>query len=216
MKNQILTILFTLLIFSAQAQTEQGKFIVGGNAGFSFSKDKQKVGNTATDRWKHTNIYLTPNVGYFVIANFAIGAKLDLSSNTSRLNDGLNLAGGRKADSKNNTTSFSLGPWARYYFPVGTKAALFGDANVGIGVSRYKYRTVNGSGNVVTITQPSSTATEFSIGPGYTYFITNNVGIEGLLQYKFYRSAYSDDGTDVKTVNTNSGLYFNIGLQVYL
>jgi hypothetical protein len=212
MKNQILTLLLTLFILSANAQTEQGKFIVGGNAGFNFSKDKNRVNNTTTDRWSHTSIYLNPNAAYFIIPNFAIGGKLNLNSYTNRLKDGSNRGEGRK----NNTLSFSLGPWARYYFPIGTKAAFFGDANVGFGASRYKYRTVNGSGQVVNVSNPAYAATDIGVGPGYTYFITNNVGIEGLLQFRVSRSAYRNEGDNVKTVNTTSGLYFNIGLQVYL
>jgi hypothetical protein len=105
----------------------------------------------------------------------------------------------------------SFGPWARYYILMGDKLAFFGDANVGFGMSRNKQRTPNGN-----VSSPGYGEREIAIGPGCTYFITKNVGIEGLLQFKAQRTSYHNNIYDQKQINTTSGLYFNVGLQIYL
>ena len=215
MKNNILTIFITIIMFSAHAQTSKGTKMIGGNAGFSFSKDREKVGRTTTDGYGYSELYLNPNVGIFIIDNLAVGAKLNMSAYQSRLKDGLNLGGGRRDDYKSRGTSLTLGPWARYYFPVGTKSAFFGEVNTGFGFRSNRYNTVDGSGRVVTITNPTSALFQLGLGPGYTYFITENVGLEGLLQFRLDRSSHKPDNDD-REITTNSGLFFNVGLQIYL
>src|ERR1700710_1032719 len=69
------------------AQTEKGNFLVGGTAGFQTNST-------------NTTIAFSPNVGYFVKNNLAVGASSTLSS--------------VKEDFL-KTTTFNIGPFARYY-----------------------------------------------------------------------------------------------------
>ncbi|MFC3366125.1 PorT family protein [Pedobacter fastidiosus] len=54
------------LVYSANAQTEKGKVILGGNVGFNSTKVE---GAAKSD----FNFSVVPSVGYFVSNNFAIG-----------------------------------------------------------------------------------------------------------------------------------------------
>ena len=56
-----------------------------------------------------------------------------------------------------------------------------------------------------------------SFGPGFTYLINPNVGLEALLTYENFSSV-----TDINTNNISSSVYrgnyvrFNVGVQMYL
>ena len=55
---------------SSFAQTEKGSWMVGGNLGANSGR------NTNYDIF---NIYFTPQAGYFIIKNLAIGTGIDIS-----------------------------------------------------------------------------------------------------------------------------------------
>jgi len=77
-----------LLLDTANAQTKKGDWLVGGLLELNTAKN-------------NTSIEFSPNAGYFVLDNFALGAKLIIAY--EQLGD-LNI------------TSFGVGPFARYYF----------------------------------------------------------------------------------------------------
>lgn len=67
MKKILLTITaVTTLAFASQAQTEKGKFLVGGTIGFETSKIKDQD-------TKENSFSINATVGYFVSDNQAIG-----------------------------------------------------------------------------------------------------------------------------------------------
>ena len=67
MKKVLLTLTAIAgLTIAANAQTEQGKIMVGGQVGFQTSKVKD------TD-FKNNSFSINPTVGYFVSDNLAIG-----------------------------------------------------------------------------------------------------------------------------------------------
>lgn len=105
MKKIVLTLAlaFTCAIF-AQAQTEKGTLLLGGDADFTSTS----FGGAST-----TSYGISPNIGYFVAENIAVGARVGINGGES-------------------TTSYSITPFGRYYFlPIGSNAKLFGDASVG-------------------------------------------------------------------------------------
>lgn len=129
---------------SAQA-VNQGAWMVGGSAGFSSEKLKDAEESTTT-------IDLSPNLGYFIADDLAIGLGVNLHSESF---DG------------ESTTLFGLGPFVRYYFA----DAIFAQAGVNLGLGDIEF-------------------TEFHVGVGYSWFVSNDVAIEPVL---FYRS-FSVDG----------------------
>ena len=109
MKKIFLTLALsiTCAIF-AQAQTEKGTLLLGGGAEFK---------STSADGASVTNYSLSPNIGYFVAENIAVGARVDF--------------GGSSSDGE-SVSNYQIAPFARYYFlPIGSNAKLFGDASVG-------------------------------------------------------------------------------------
>ena len=82
--------LLTAGALGANAQTEQGNFLVGGNLQLITAKT-------------NTDITVNPMVGYFFTDNFAAGANLNVSHSKT----------GETPTSKN--TTFGIGPFVRYY-----------------------------------------------------------------------------------------------------
>ena len=102
--KRILIMLVLLAGFAgARAQTERGTFLLGGNAQF-----------LATDGV--TIFSLSPNVGYFIVNNWAVGVRASLVT----------------SDSNN---SWNFGPFTRYYFGGKDNGKFFGQlaGNVGGG-----------------------------------------------------------------------------------
>lgn len=124
------------------------------------------------------NINLVPRVGYFIQDNVAIGAKV-------------NLAFQGQKDS--NTFGYAVNGFGRYYFgekefdTLLKQGRWFAEAGVGL------------SG-----TKGAEVGFNFNFGPGYSYFLSDNVAVEGLVLY---------NGQFGK--GSVNGLSFNVGFQIY-
>ena len=166
-KNLFGLLAFTMIGLAASAQTEKDNFLVGGN--FLLNTPKN-----------NTNIAFTPTVGYFLINNFALGANVNLSYSKSTA----------------KTTSFGVGPFARYY--LGTlNIRPFGEADFNFTTTNTKVGSVKTSDN----------GTNFFLGAGLAAFINRNVAVEGLAGYS--HSNYSHSAG-------SGGFNLRIGFQVYL
>jgi hypothetical protein len=132
------------------------------------------------------DIDINPKLAFFVRNNLALGAYLHFSLNTSK---------GAGAD-----VGYGIGPMGRYYISDPTinvlrHARFFFEANAGIeGTNPASGDNTNGLG--------------LGIGPGLAYFITPNVGLEGLLKYQGIVGFGSE--------TTSSALILSLGLQIYL
>jgi hypothetical protein len=136
--------LFLILIFSGDvfAQTDKGDWLVGGLLQLNTAKNS-------------TSFEFSPNAGYFVLDNFAVGAKLVTAY--EQLGD-LNI------------TSFGFGPFARYYFSEKKIKPFFA---ADFDVQNQKFKTSLGS--------VTENAFNYFLGGGAAFFITDNVAVEGLL-----------------------------------
>jgi len=132
---------------AAQSQTEQGRFLIGGNAGFN---NRSVNGNGIT------TFNMSPNVGYFIIDNLAIGAQLQL---TVRSGEGDSI----------DETSFGLTPFVRYYFADAGPARFFGQGRIGFGSVEF----ANNADSYFT----------FGLGAGVDFFLNDNVALEAFLGY---------------------------------
>lgn len=84
----VTSLLLSVCVFQAAAQTDKGDWMVGGGFGFNTAK-------------RNTEINFSPSAGAFVINNLAVGGNLLID---------YNKLGATK------TTSFGIGPFVRYYF----------------------------------------------------------------------------------------------------
>jgi hypothetical protein len=155
MKN-IFVVFFVLMTGYSFAQTEKGNFLVGGTAGFQSNSN-------------NTTIAFSPNVGYFIAKNFAVGASSTLSS--------------VKEDYQKITT-FDIGPFARYY--VGhSNFKPFGLVQLG-----YLSYTVK------DLDPPTSKSSidgfGFTVGVGGSAFISRDVAFETIFGYNSQRYATAD------------------------
>lgn len=178
-------ILFAAILFgahTASAQISDGNVMVGGN-----------VADFSADFKNKTALSLSPKAAWFVQDGLAIGAYANL---------GLSHQHGA-----NTVWDYGFGPMARYYMMndmVGKnkKTIFFWEANVGFdGSSSTRVKGAKGTG-------ASNTGLGFGVGPGVSYFITPNIGLEALVKYN-------------GTVGFGSETYVNkitvgIGFQIYL
>lgn len=131
---------------------------------------------------------LTPKLGYFIQDRWALGAEV-----------GLGLAS--PEGTSDTQTTWSIGPFTRYYFSSNevdnllNNGAFFGEGSIGFGGDN------SSAGN-------STNGMTYGIGAGYAYFLTPNVGLEGLLKYQ----GTAGGGN----TNHQGNLYLGVGFQIYL
>ncbi|HEY6976762.1 MAG TPA: hypothetical protein VH396_10765 [Chitinophagaceae bacterium] len=132
------------------------------------------------------DISLDPKVAFFIKNNLAIGpyVRLDLSG----------------AKDAGTDIGYGVGAFGRYYVNDSTinllkHARFFAEANVGIeGYNPSVGDNTNGLG--------------IGFGPGFAYFITENIGLETLLKYNGIIGFGSS--------TTSSALTLSFGFQIYL
>lgn len=128
---------------------------------------------------------INPKLAYFFRDNTAVGGYLTF--------------GLRTAKGAGTSINYGVGALARYYWGAGTTDAqssrFFVEANAGIeGDNPAVGDNTNGLG--------------LGVGPGWTYFITRNIGLEALLKYNGI--------VGFGSAPTSNNLNLSVGFQVYL
>jgi outer membrane protein len=191
--KKILTLLIGVAMSTAgYAQFSKGTIMAGGSLSASFKTNKMEAGNTTTTTGNTNSINVFPQVGYFVMDNLAVGAGIDLSSSTTK---------SKGSNNKTTTSSTSLAPFARYYYH-----KLYGQFAFDIGTGNVKNTTGN------TTTDNKFTTAGWNLAVGYAYLLNEHVAVEPQIGY----SSFSQKDKITGNRNINSGLFINIGLQIYL
>ena len=185
--------LFTLLSLSliititASSQVKQGQFLVGGSISFTATKS----GSASSAYYKTSNLFITPNIGYFIIDKLAAGARLNIASFH------------QKVGSDNSTTTLiTLSPFARYYFLPPAKMV---NAFIDISYNAYKNKYSSFQSQTSQITRSYG----YTITAGPSIFINKHIAIE----FTAGNQANIPKGfPDSKTTQFNTGL----GLQIHL
>ncbi|EHQ28827.1 hypothetical protein [Mucilaginibacter paludis] len=132
------------------------------------------------------SVDITPKAAWFVQDNVALGGYVNLGLETAK--------------GSNTTTTYGIGALGRYYtgsdVEVLRHGRLFGEATVGLGGTNVS----NGGGN--------TNGLNLSVGPGFAYFVTPNIGLETLLKYNGLVGFGSQ--------TTQSSLNLSFGFQIYL
>ena len=142
--------------------------------------------NLSLDEGGNFSFRIAPKVAWFIRPNIAVGGYLLA---------GLNTAKGAGTD-----INYGVGALARYYFNKGSgtltrNSMFFAEGTVGIeGDNPSVGSNTNGLG--------------LGIGPGWTYFITSNIGLEALLKYNGIVGFGSKP--------TSNDLNLSVGFQIYL
>jgi len=176
----MLAIIMTAGAYEGKAQIQRGNVLVGSDlANF-------KLGlNTGS----YTNINIIPKAAWFIKDNTAIGAYVNMQVQTAK--------------GQGTAFNYGVGALARQYFAGNALTALrhtrfFMEATVGI----------EGENASASATGSSTNGLGISVGPGLAYFITPNIGLEGLIKY----NGIVGFGNQTTASNIN----FNLGFQIYL
>lgn len=207
MKKLVLFVALIAMSAGAFAQTSAGSLYAGGGLNFSTTTGNTQGNGATVDKPVQTQIGISPNVGYFISDNLAVGASIGV--NYSGTNNKAN-------NNKTKTTSFNVGPFARMYFPMGDNFYAYGQASVGVGFGNSK---AIGGNTTVTVNKMSSVY--FSVTPGVTFFPSEKVGIDfGLRLLSFNHTQNTDPQNNVDDNTNNFQFGFNtfspsIGINYY-
>jgi hypothetical protein len=176
MKKTLLVMVLVCISISSYSQfISKGSMIANGS--FSFYSTKFKESET-----KLMGFEIIPWAGYFVIDNFAVGAMLQYD---------LAIQKNDNSDSKTTNTGLLFGPVLRYYMDNG----IFVHGDLGFG--KIKSKTESGSSDF----ESDYDVTEWRIGIGYAFRITDTVFFDPIIGYKSNKEKY-DSGDD-----TESGIF---------
>lgn len=207
-----LILFFTCTLLSAQF-TESGNFVIGSTIGFSTAQsnfeiddNNQQIEGRGT---RSSQFNIAPAIGYFLTDHFAMGIGLDYTSNITREPESI-LDPESEVD-RQEDSDLLFGPYARYYLPIGKDKAFFLETTFGVGSSSNTIR-IDG------VNQNTSTdVLALGVGPGFTIFSSDGIGIEALVKYNWARSNTETDFGDVLTISKSytNAIDLSIGMQIY-
>ena len=185
MKKLLLTLsAVAVLGLGANAQTEKGKFMLGGQVSYQGQSIKDSDA-------KSNEFSIIPNVGYFVADNIAVGTGIGYSWAENK----------DAANTKNTNSSFVLAPFGRMYSNNEGPVKFFGQLTVPMA---WGTQEVNGDKTATTANYG------VELAPGVAYFPTSNLGIEFKVRGLFYNNgSTTDEATDAKTTVNSYGLNVN-------
>lgn len=227
MKKTSFLLAAILLTGTAFAQVQSGSKFVGMHAGASLSKP---------DAFNKTTTYhASPSIGYFLTPHLMIGISGGYAHSVNEqqrqqagtgYNSYYNYAGTVK------TTSWNVGPIARYYVPVGEKFAFFAESAFGLSSAKVKaesnavYYSGDGQGGqpagspwgVPTGGAQISSSQEMkqgflygSLAPGVVFFPTPRIGVElkaSMINYLYNGETGSQAEARFSLSDTSIGLGF--------
>ncbi|QHI36075.1 hypothetical protein IMCC3317_14280 [Kordia antarctica] len=180
--------------FTANAQTEQGKWVISGSTSISFATTNLTLefeGEEISDDAKASIFSFTPSVGYFVINNLAVG--LDLSFSSAKNDDGTTDV---------TTSSFSSILGGTYYFEAGDKFKPF----VGLGAGLIS--TSSGDDDVL-----KSNGLALRGKGGVAYFVNESLSVDFSVLY-LNTNQKNKENNDL--VSKNSSLAVGLGFSLFL
>ncbi len=205
MKKQCIILLF--LLFSSSilvAQVEKGKWLLAvySNLGLDIGKEKWgSSGNGQVSEYKYTEFNFTPEAAYFVMNKLSVGLFMDYQYYKDISAD--------DNDTWKNT-SFTVGPFVRYYILEYKKIWPYASAGLGFGSGKKGWDGSN---------EQKNTISTYRFGGGATYFLNDNVGLDLFVGYDYYAFKYKSEDAR-KSMNStdsqdiNSGLKMKIGVVV--
>ncbi len=162
------------------------------SANAQIQKGNVLVGTTFTDlsiglNSPHVfNLNISPEAAWFIQDNVALGGYVNLGIQTAK--------------GSSTTTQYGVGALGRYYtgsdVSVLRHGRIFGEATIGFGGTDVS----DGGGN--------TNGLDFTVGPGFAYFVTPSIGLETLLKYQGTAGFGSQ--------SYQSKITLNFGFQIYL
>jgi hypothetical protein len=172
-KVLIIALLSSLCLFGLYGQTEQGTWILGGGAStdLTFESDNNSFG-----------IYVSPDIGYFVSDNLAVGSGIPLLLST---------------EENYRYIAYGISPFIRYYFGPPSELMFFVTGSFGINGRSSKYDDTTNSSSSIT----------GRAGVGCTYFLNESIGLETILGYTYYKPKDYDPTSEI-SLSIGFQIYF--------
>ncbi|TPG33423.1 outer membrane beta-barrel protein [Flavobacterium pectinovorum] len=192
MKTKFFIILSMLTFSFANAQEAQAESEMNSAKGITFQQgDMFLEGSIKISTGGAADYYgFSPKFGYLLNDKFAVGAKIDYSSN--------------KVDATDTKTNvFGVGAFARYYFLELDKKRFKAFAEAGLGYGRNKVES--------PLNSDTSNSVTADITVGLNYFVTKNIAVTfTLANVLAYNSVSPENGASSDTFNLNINLFENI------
>ncbi len=169
MKKHILFAALLLAGTSSFAQITAGTKYIGGTLAFNTSSGTSQLSSTTLKTPTTSSFTGSPEFGYFVADNLAIGVGLNLSSNTTTLYKADGSESGKALGSGVGVTLYS-----RKFFNISENVSLFGGLNLGFNSGASK--TNDGT---TTTDISSSTAFGASVDAGVAFNISPKITVVG-------------------------------------
>ena len=180
-----LLFLFVVIANNAFAQIKKGQFLLGGSIRFESTKSDYPP----YFAYKSNNIFISPDIGYFIINKLAGGLRIDFSSSNSKLDT-----------TGSHSTSMTFSPFIRYYLlPVPKKVNAFAD--VSYVQTETKWRNYNGGPYY-------GHSKGFQISAGPSIFLTDQIALEFIFAF---RHIIPFERARLNTFSTGLGLQVHFG-----
>jgi len=201
MKKTILVLLTMFAITASYSQTEQGKMFTGGQISFLGNSETQ-FDSLYKYRYNSNGIIITPQFGYFLKDNFAIGANILLQySNIKRTDEKSNVISNTNKSIK---FGYGIGGFVRYYSEITEKFKFFFNGGIDYQYSKEKQTQTS---NLFNRDYETNHLTLY-FSPGLVYFITPKLGIQSTFGNLYFM--HSVEKNKVVTYNNNNyGLNIN-------
>jgi len=238
MKKIILTMAVCIAgLTGVKAQIAKGNLFVGSTIGATtynwgtYTYDYSTGNNQKLDNKKYS-INLTPSLGVFVTDHLVFGGNLDVGYDHTK-NDVTNTdPAGTGTQTTVNSSTYSVGPFLRYYFfnttPSKTLVYIQGVATVGTGSGSTNESHINTDDNLIYTANDNNMFLFKANGSlGITHFIGKNIGLDVAVGYMYDYEKYTTNFTNqpgsggsssgsIKTTLPENGIALSAGFHFFL
>jgi len=182
--KKILLSAAAIIAFAFTAQAQEIAPTTGFSEGDVFITGSVGFGTTKTGDFKTDQFTISPKAAYFVTSNIAIGAQIGYTSATTTIP---NPFGDGSVDQ--DTNSFAVGAFGRYYFTPARNFSFFGQLGVDYVTAKTEIEGVPGE----------SKTNGFNVGlaPGVSYFVSDHIAFEATFGFLGYNTSKPDvDGAE--------------------
>ncbi|WP_316833406.1 outer membrane beta-barrel protein [Pedobacter nutrimenti] len=182
MKKLLTLAAFCACAWTANAQTEKGKILLGGSINYLNNKsvaqnqiqETQGVQNSST---KNNSFSVSPNAGLFIKDNLAIGLGIGYTRVKTSTTGNYYISNNQSINfnQETNLNEFFISPYVRYYIALVDKFKFFGQLLVPINSGKVK-TTSNANENFILEYNTSSLG--LSVQPGFAFFPSKRISIE--------------------------------------
>ncbi|AMM50965.1 hypothetical protein TH61_06920 [Rufibacter sp. DG15C] len=185
-----------------------GNKFISGSLHYSSIETDMSNGSSQAFYPETTTFTFSPKVGFFVKPQWALGVGVSYGYKNEFSNQLYYYNSNSPTTTEKITHSFSLAPFTRYYLPMGTKVAFFGQATASYTTGSIKYRTTDAS--------PAETdlnGLHVYVTPGLVFFPSSKVGIECTFGEIGYQNTKSESVHAPKSTYTTKGFTSKLGLE---